>query len=57
MQSHTYNVGTESFKTLSIAFKKFPFSGCLEFFTIGFIYCKIEEIDNLIQSSVYIEVT
>lgn len=38
MQSQTYNVGTDNFNTLSIAFKKFPFNGCFEFFTIGFMY-------------------
>lgn len=39
MQSHTYKFGTESFKTLSTAYNRFPFRGCWEFWTIGFIYC------------------
>jgi hypothetical protein len=41
MQSHTYKFGTESFKTLSIAYRRFPFKGCWEFLTIGLIYCRI----------------
>jgi hypothetical protein len=41
MQSHTYKFGTESFKTLSMAYKRFPFKGCCEFWTIGLIYCRI----------------
>lgn len=39
MQSHTYKFGTESFNTLSIAYKRFPFRGCCEFLTIGLMYC------------------
>jgi hypothetical protein len=41
MQSHTYKFGTESFNTLSIAYRRSPFKGCFEFLTIGFIYCSI----------------
>jgi hypothetical protein len=41
MQSHTYKLGTESFKTLSMAYKRFPLKGCCEFLTIGLIYCRI----------------
>jgi hypothetical protein len=40
MQSHTYKFGTESFNTLSIAYRRSPFKGCFEFLTIGFIYCQ-----------------
>lgn len=41
MQSHTYKFGTESFRILSMAYKRSPFKGCCEFLTIGLIYCRI----------------
>lgn len=51
MHSHTYKFGTESFKTLSIAYNKFPFSGCCEFCTIGLIYYKYSN-----QKKTYIKI-
>lgn len=39
MQSQTYKIGTESFNTLSMAYKRFPSNGCRELRTIGLIYC------------------
>lgn len=41
MHSHTYKFGTESFKILSMAFRKSPFKGCCEFLTMGLIYCRL----------------
>jgi len=55
MQSHTYKLGTESFKTLSMAYKRFPLKGCCEFLTIGLIYCRIMPTKHVRNACLYLK--